>query len=47
MNESSDDKLERLTLNPSKPAFGIDLGTTNSVIGYFSNGRVEILVNST
>jgi len=41
--ENVDDKLARLKLNPSKPAFGIDLGTTNSAIGYLHNGRVEIL----
>ncbi|KAE9554039.1 hypothetical protein FO519_002735 [Halicephalobus sp. NKZ332] len=35
-----------MALNPSKPAFGIDLGTTNSVIGYYNNGKPDILASS-
>ncbi|KAE9546497.1 hypothetical protein FO519_010291, partial [Halicephalobus sp. NKZ332] len=29
----------------SMAAFGIDLGTTNSVIGYFNNTKVEVLAS--
>jgi len=47
ISENLNPQLNRYVLNPSKPAFGIDLGTTNSAIGYFINGTVEILVTKT
>uniref|UniRef100_A0A914YE53 Heat shock protein 70 n=1 Tax=Panagrolaimus superbus TaxID=310955 RepID=A0A914YE53_9BILA len=40
------ENAERFNLNPIGPAVGIDLGTTNSCVGYFKNNNVEIITTT-
>uniref|UniRef100_A0A914Q9L5 Uncharacterized protein n=1 Tax=Panagrolaimus davidi TaxID=227884 RepID=A0A914Q9L5_9BILA len=40
----SAENLERFKLNPTRPAVGIHLGTTNSFVGCFNNNNVEIVI---